>query len=39
MIINSLLDQDLYKFTMQSCMLFEVPRVDVEISSSAAIPT
>jgi nicotinate phosphoribosyltransferase len=30
MIINSLLDQDLYKFTMQSAILFEVPRVDVE---------
>jgi len=30
MIINSLLDQDLYKFTMQSAILFEVPGVDVE---------
>ena len=28
--ILSLLDQDLYKFTMQSVVLFEVPRVEVE---------
>ena len=30
MIINSLLDSDLYKFSMQQCVLHQFPNVDVE---------